>query len=148
MKTNLWGLCALLLTATAAMAAESHSHKTLPGPKGGRILESTPRHAEFLVRPDRKISVTFYDAALKPVAPSTEEVKAIAEAKTGKTAFEFEKTGDALVSKEALPAGDGYRVVVLIKSQAGAKSQNFRIDYREEICGECKRVEYACICGH
>lgn len=147
-NTILQGLLALFLAAPAAMAAENHAHKTIPGPQGGRMLECAPLHAEFFVRPDRKISVTFYDESLKPVAPSSEEVKAVAETKAGKTAFEFEKAGGAFVSKTPLPAGDGYRVVLLIKSGAAAKSRNFRIDYQESVCGGCKRAEYACICGH
>lgn len=128
--------------------SDSHTHKLIPGPKGGKVLESEPLHAEFFVQPDKKVSVTFYDEAMKPVAPSTQEVKVIAEAQTAKTTLEFIKTGDGLVSKTALPDGDGYRVVVQIKNDAAAKPQNFRIDYHTEICKECKRAEYACTCEH
>jgi len=148
MKTLLHCLLAMMIAGPASMAAENHQHKTIPGPQGGRILESSPLHSEFFVRADRKVSVTFYDAALKPVAPGGREVKVIAEAKTGKATLEFEKTGDAFVSRSALPAGDGYRIVVQIRNDPAAKPQNFRIDYHTEICGECKRAEYACICGH
>jgi hypothetical protein len=132
----------------AEAKTEKHEHKTLAGPKGGKVLESAPLHAEFFVQPDKKVNVTFYDAALKPVAPTGQEIKVIAEAKTGKTTLEFEKTGDGFVSKTTLPEGDGYRIVVQIKNEASAKPQNFRIDYHTETCAECKRAEYACVCEH
>lgn len=142
-------LAASAFFGIAALAAESdHSHKTLAGPKGGRILESSPLHAEFFVQADRKVSVTFYDASMKPVSPSTQQIKTIAEAKTGKATLEFEKTNEAFVSKTSLPEGDGYRIVVQIKNDALAKPQNFRIDYIPAICSGCKRAEYACICEH
>lgn len=142
-------IVASALLGSVALAAESgHSHKTIPGPKGGKVLESMPLHAEFFVQPDRKVSVTFYDAALKPVAPSAQQIKVIAEAKTGKATLEFEKSADTFISKTALPEGDGYRVVVQIKNDASAKSQNFRIDYQPDLCKECNRAEYACTCDH
>jgi hypothetical protein len=128
--------------------AEAHAHKLIPGPKGGKVLESKPLYAEFFVEPDKKVSVTFYDTTMKPVAPSAQEVKVITEAKSGKTILEFTKSGDGLVSKTALPDGDGYRIVVQIKNEATAKPQNFRVDYHTEICGGCKRAEYACSCDH
>jgi hypothetical protein len=149
MKHILNIIVAAALFSSSAFAADSaHTHKAIPGPKGGKVLESTPLHAEFFVQPDRKVSITFYDEAMKPVAPSTQEIKVIAEPKTGKAILEIEKAGDAFVSKTALPEGDGYRVVVQIKTDAAAKPQNFRIDYHTEICKECKRAEYACTCEH
>lgn len=148
MKTILHCILAVLLTGPSVFAAESHAHKAIPGPKGGKVLEAGAWHVEFCVQPDKKVSVTFYDAAMKPVAPGGQEVKVIAEAKTGKAVLEFEKSGGAYVSKSALPQGDGYRVVVQVKNDPAAKPQNFRIDYHEEICKGCKLAEYACICEH
>ncbi len=142
------GTCGVGEKKEAQAKSESHSHKIIPGPKGGKVLESEPLNAEFFVQPDKKVSVTFYDEAMKPVAPSAQEVKVIAEAKTSKTTLEFIKAGDGLVSKTALPEGEGYRVVVQIKNDAAAKPQNFRIDYHTEICKGCKLVEYACTCDH
>ena len=142
-------LAASAFLGTAVLAAESgHSHKTIAGPKGGKILESTPLHAEFFVQADRKVSVTFYDADMKPVAPSTQKLKVIAEAKPDKATLEFEKMNDAFISKTTLPEGNGYRVVVQIKTDTSAKPQNFRIDYIPAICNGCKRAEYACTCEH
>jgi hypothetical protein len=137
----------LTIAAVAAFSADDHSHKAIPGPKGGKVLETEPLHAEFFVQPDKKVSVTFYDEAMKPVAPGEQVVKLIAEAPAGKTTLDFEKSGDALVSKTALPEGDDYRIVLQIRQTADGKPQNFRIDYRAETCGDCKRAEYACVCS-
>ncbi|HEY5743734.1 MAG TPA: hypothetical protein VIS99_14465 [Terrimicrobiaceae bacterium] len=147
MKTLQHILTILTAAATAAFSADDHGHKVIPGPKGGKVLETEPLHAEFFVQPDKKVSITFYDESMKPVAPGEQLVKVIAEAPSGKATLAFEKTSDAFVSTTALPEGDGYRIVVQIKQTADAKPQNFRIDYHTEICGECKRAEYACICA-
>ena len=139
-----------LLAITSATFAEKgqNDHDTpIPGSKGGRILEVEGGHAEFFVQPDNKVSITFYDSEMKPAAPGEQVVKVIAEAPSGKATLDFEKTGDAFVSSGALPEGEGYRIVLQIKPTSGAKMQNFRIDYHTEICGECKRPEYACICS-
>ena len=148
MKTNL-RLLALaaalsvgLLTATAA----DKPAKATPG--GGRLLEKTEPHAEFVFEKDRSITINFYTAELKPVAATTQVVTVIATGKNGKTALEFEKKGDSLVSKTKLPDGEGYNLVVQFKQTADAKPQNFRFKLELHACGECKRAEYACICGH
>ncbi len=137
-----------LLSSTVFAAEGGHSHKTIAGPRGGKILDSEPLHAEFFVQADKKVSVIFYNSTLKPVAPTSQQIKVIAESKTGKTTLEFEKNGDAFISKAILPEGDGYRVVVQIKNDVAAKPQNFRIDYKAGICQECKQAEYACTCEH
>lgn len=148
MKTLLTSALALLVLTSAAIAADGHDHgKIIPGPKGGRIVEVEGGHAEFLVQPDRKVSVIFYGEDMKAVNPSEQVVTLVAEVPSGKEKFEFEKTADQFVSKAVLPDGDGYRIVLQIRASAGAKPQNFRIDYHTETCGGCKRAEYACICA-
>ena len=138
----------LLAIASTSFAEEGHGHdKPIPGPKGGRVLEVAGGHSEFFVQPDKKVSITFYDSEMRPTAPGEQVVKVIAEAPSGKVSLDFEKTGDAIVSSGTLPDGDGYRIVLQIKSTPDAKAQNFRIDYHTEICGECKHPEYACICS-
>lgn len=144
MKTSLnhfviiGAFCAGLLTANAA-------EKVVGGPKGGRLLEKTDPRAEFRVEKDRTVTIAFYDAALKPVAAATQTVTVIAD---GKTKLEFERNGDALVSKTKLPEGDGYSIVVQFKPSAEARPQNFRFKLDLHNCGGCKLVEYACTCGH
>ena len=144
MKKYLHLLLAVALLTTSALAADT----PISGSNGGKILSSVPLHAEFFVQPDRKVSITFYDEALKQVGPAGQEIKVIAEASTGKVALEFEKSSTGYISKTALPAGDGYRIVVQIKNDATAKPQNFRVDFHTEICKECGHPEYACTCAH
>lgn len=135
-------LCAGLLTLHAA------DKKGLAGPKGGRLLEKTEPHAEFFLEKDHTVTITFYDAALKPVAAGAQAVTVVADAKGGKKTVEFEKKGDVLVSKTKLPEGDGYNLVLQFKQTADAKPQNFRFKLETHTCGGCKRAEYACTCGH
>ena len=138
-------LCVGLLTANAA---DKHEHKHLATPKGGRLLDKTKPHAEFVVEKDRSVTINFYNDEMKPIAATTQNVTVVAEAKDGKAKLEFEKKGDSLVSKTKLPAGEGYNVVVQFKQTADAKSVNLRFKLDMHTCGECKRAEYACTCGH
>ena len=152
MKTNLHILTlATLLCASLALPAiaqDKHDHKHLVTPKGGKLLEKTEPHAEFVVEKDRTVTINFYNAEMKPVAVTTQSVTVQADAKDGKAKLEFEKKGDALVSKTKLPEGDGYNLVVQFKQTADAKPQNFRFKLDLGTCGECKRAEYACSCEH
>ncbi len=141
-------LCTLLSLPLMSAPKEKHSHAPRVGPQGGKVLESTPLHAEFFVQQDRKISVTFYDEKMKEVTPSTQQIKVIAEMKSGKKSFDLEKSTTSFISKESLPEGDGYRIVVQIKNDPASKPQNFRIDYLTVLCAGCKRAEYACTCAH
>ena len=120
--------------------------KPIPGPKGGRILTTEAPHAEFFVEKDHSAVVTFYDAALKPVAPGDQVVNAVVETKSGKGKIEFANTPTGFVSKTLLPEGDDYNIVVQIRASADAKLKNFRVYYEDKFCEECKRPEYACIC--
>ena len=135
-------LCVGLLTLNAA------DKKHPAGPKGGRLLEKTDPKAEFLVEKDHTATITFYDAALKPLPVSGQSVTVIVEAKGGRKTVEFEKKGDVLVSKAKLPEGDGYNVVVQFKQTVEARPQNFRFKLDMHTCGGCNRAEYACICDH
>jgi len=148
MKTSLrlLTLAAALSVALFTATAADKSAKAMPG--GGRFLEKTEPHAEFVFQKDRSITINFYTAELKTVAATTQVVTVIATAKDGKTTLEFEKKGDSLVSKTKLPEGEGYNLVVQFKQTADAKPQNFRFKLDLHTCGECKRAEYACICGH
>jgi hypothetical protein len=137
---------AALALCAGLMAASAADKKHLGGPKGGRLLEKTEPKAEFFLEKDHTATITFYDAALKPVPAGEQIVAVVAEAKDGKQKVEFEKKGDVLVSKGKLPEGDGYNVVVQFKEKADAKPQNFRFKLDTSECGSCKRAEYACTC--
>lgn len=137
----------LILTSFALLAsAVALFAKPIPGPKGGRILTTEAPHVEFFVEKDRTVVVSFYDKELKPVAPGEQVVNAVAETKTGKVKLDFEKTAAGFVSKQALPEGDDYTVVVQIRDSVVAKPKNHRVLFHDEMCGECKRAEYACVC--
>jgi len=129
------------LATTTAFAA-----KPIPGPKGGKIVTSESPHVEFFVAPDRTVVVSFYDKNLKPIAPGDQVVSAIAEAKSGKANLSFTAKDGALVSSSPLPEGDGYRIVLQVRDTVVAKPKNYRVEFHNEVCGECKRAEYACVC--
>jgi hypothetical protein len=142
MKKLLHIITALALVAAPALAAE----KVEAGPRKGRILKLDASKAEFFVEKDRKISIAFYDDAKKQQPPADQVVTATAEAPGGKKKLEFEKKGDLLVSKEPLPEGEHYNIVVQAKEKADAKPKNFRIKLDLSTCKKCDNPEYACTC--
>jgi hypothetical protein len=144
MKINVQTLVLTSLLCAAALTAADKSH--LGGPKGGRLLEKTEPKAEFFLEKDHTATITFYDAALKPLPAAQQMVTVIAETKGGKQQIQFEKKGDILVSKSKLPEGDGYNLVVQFKQDPAAKPQNHRFKLETHTCATCKRSEYACIC--
>ncbi len=151
MKTllTLLALTGILCAAPAMVNAESgHDHDNVGGPKGGRFLDNTEPRAEFFVEKDSTVTITFYDDALKPVAASEQTVTVIAETEGNKSTVEFEKKGDVLVSKSALPEAEGLKLVVQFKQNAEAKPINIRFVLEKGMCGMCNRAEYACTCAH
>lgn len=137
----------IILTSFALLAtAVAFAAKPIPGPKGGKIVTAEAPHVEFFVEKDRSVIVSFYDKDMKPVTPAGQVVSAVAEAKTGKVTLAFTAKDGALVSTAPLPEGDGYRVVVQVRDTAEARPKNYRVEFHEEVCGECKRAEYACVC--
>lgn len=146
-KHTLRSSLALAFVCVATLSAIA-ADKIVGGPKGGKLLENEAPRAEFFVEKDRTVTITFYDANLKPVAATEQVITAVAEAKSGKSKLEFEKKGDVLVSKTKLPEGDGYTIVVQFKAKPDGFIKNFRIAFDEGKCGGCKRAEYACTCGH
>lgn len=141
MKTTLTLLASLIL-ATTAFAGE----KVEAGPRKGRILPLTASKAEFFIEPDRTISIVFYDAAMKPVAPAQQTFSATAEAPSGRKKLEFERKGDQLVTKDPLPEGTGYIIAVQARESAEAKPKIFRIKLDLSSCKGCPNPEYACTC--
>ena len=128
--------------------AKAKAAKPLAGPKGGKLLDNAAPRAEFLIGADNRVTVSFYDAQLKPVPASGQVVAVTAEPKAGKVALTMEAKDGAFVSKEALPAGEGYPLVLQLKATADATPQNFRLTYDLSNCGGCKLKEYACTCDH
>ena len=144
MKLNCITFAAAALCAAVSLQA---AEKIVAGPKGGRLLDTAPQKAEFFVTKDRKVEVTFYDAALKPVAPANQVIAITAEPASGKTKIELEKTATGFVSTAALPESkEPYRVVVQVKEKPDATPKNFRVDLNLAMCGGCQKAEYACTC--
>ena len=144
MKFELNAIACTLALALTASAAETS--KPIAGPKGGKLLQNDPPRAEFFVEKDRSVAITFYNDALKPV-PATDQTAVIwADAKSGRVKLETEKKDGALISKQPLPEGEGYNVIVQLKPKPDAKAQSFKINYHTEACEKCKLAEYACIC--
>lgn len=141
-------LKSLLIAGVALCCALSTgaAEKIVGGPKGGRLLEVDGQKAEFFVTGDKKAEVTFYDAAMKPVSPGEHAVAITAEPQSGRTKLELEKTPTGFVSKEVLPDGAPYRVVVQMRAKPDARPQNFRVDLNLAVCSGCSRAEYACTC--
>ncbi len=144
MKMKVLLIAVALCSAVSAAAAE----KIIGGPKGGRLFDADGQKAEFFVTKDRKIEITFYDAALKPVALGEKVVALTVEPKSGRTKMDLEKTATGYVSTAPVPAGTPYRVVVQLRAKPDAKPLNFRVDLDLAKCGECSRAEYACTCIH
>ena len=100
-------LCVGLFTATAA-DKDGHNHKVTP--KGGRLLEKTEPHAEFVVEKDRSVTINFYNEAMKPVPAAAQAVIVIADAKDGKAKLEFEKrVRGSVAAKIATPSRPSHR---------------------------------------
>lgn len=140
----------IICTASALNAEEAHDHghQHQGGPKGGRLLEGTEPHAEFYVEKDRTAAVTFYDDQMKPVSVADQSVTVMAESAGNKSKLEFQKKGDVLVSSGSLPAAEDLNLVIQFKQDTQAKPKNFRFNLNENVCPECNRAEYACICEH
>jgi hypothetical protein len=145
---------ALSLPATAAEktqdAANLTREKKVAGPNGGRIITTVEPRAEFFVTADRKVQITFLDNAGKAIAPADQVVTVTTGDRSAPKTLTFAKTGNALLSTAALPAGDDLPTVVQITTSASVKTvtEKFNIDLGK--CGECKLAEYACTCeeGH
>lgn len=139
-----------LIAASPAIAADKHAHDHAhkATPQGGRLLDKTEPHAEFVVEKDRAVTIHFYSEEMMPVAVTTQHVIVLADAKGVRTKVEFERKGDVLKSRTKLPEGDGYNLVVQFRQTPEAKPMNFRFKLDLSICGACKRAEYACTCEH
>lgn len=149
MKTHLL-LAALLTLATPVFAGDDHghSHAKEAGPNQGRLLTAIDPHAEFLVTPERKIRITFLDAANKPTAPAAQTVTVITGERSAPTRLTFVREGDALVSEQPLPAGENLPAVVQIKVTPDEKTAVEKFHVNLSTCPGCQLPEYACTCAH
>lgn len=128
---------------------EGHDHGgVVAGPNGGRVLMGVEPHAEFKVTPDRKVTITFVDDDLKPVAAVDQSVSVIAGDRSNPTRMAFAKSGDVLQSDSAFPAGNDFPVVVQIKVTPEADTVVEKFNLNLNDCPTCEYLEYACTCAH
>ena len=133
---------------------EGHGHKghdhdeVEAGPNGGRILTGVEPHAEFFVTGDRKVQIAFIDDDLKTVPVADQTVTVVSGDRADQTRMTFAKSGDVLLSEQALPDGMNFPVIVQIKTTPDAKSvvERFNLDLNQ--CPTCEFKEYACACDH
>jgi len=150
MKTkHILPLAIAILNSLALHAGENHSHeKKVPGPNGGRLLVSFEPHAEFFVRADRKVQITFVDDDAKPIAPAEQVVTVTTGERSAPVKMTFIKTENTLLSEQSIPAGNNFPVVFQIKTKPDAKTLVEKFTLNLANCPTCKLAEYACICSH
>jgi hypothetical protein len=138
MKTlflSLLSVCALIAAEPAKAPAEA---------RAGRLLEASGVKAEFLIKPDRHIALTFLDAAGKPMARGERNVVVKVDGKD----LALEAKPEGFVSMEPLAAKEPAPIIVQVRATAEAKPTNFRLTLNTANCGGCKHQEYACTCDH
>ena len=142
MKKQLLTLLSSLVVSTAAFA---HGEVEI-GPNGGRILEFSKNgtmHGEVSVQ-DGKFHVAVLDKDMKPVAlseqtltanggPTGKAEKLVVEKKDGKFVVPTVKEGEWISFQ--------------YKETAQAKAITARLQYDTKACGECKKLEWLCICA-
>lgn len=130
-----------------AIAADGHDHaKKVAGPNGGLVITAVEPHCELLVTPERKLKITFLGEDNKPAALKEQSVSATGGDRAQPTKFTFAKADGALVSEQALPAGDAIPLILQIKTSPDAKPVTKRVNLNLANCPGCKLPEYACTC--
>lgn len=132
-----------------------HSHELgegyagkMAGPNGGRLIKSVSPNFEFLVQEDRKVRLTFVDGNAKPIDVASVSVSLSCGDRMSPTELAFAQTGDVLLSDKPLPEGNIFPVVLTIKTTPDGDPVYEKFNMNFSPCGECRFVEYACICGH
>jgi hypothetical protein len=149
MKTKLLTtLCTLALAFTLS-AADKHDHEHgKAGPNGGKLITEVEPHVELLVTADKKIEIRFVDEANKVVAPGEQVIAVTMGDRSSPTKLAFTKSGDKLVSDQAIPDGNLLPTVVQMRAKAGAKAVTEKFNLNLNDCSTCKHKEYACTCDH
>lgn len=141
-------LIALILAAPAFFLVSPLRASEETRPKEGRVITTVTPRVEFYVTPERRVRLTFLDAAGMPMTPGAQVVTLTAGERSAPTKLAFDREGDALISRSALPEGSGYPLVLQIKSTPEAKTDYVRFNLNLSSCPGCNRMEYACTCEH
>lgn len=143
---------ATTLTSYAGKGCSGHDHHghahIKAGPNKGRLLPKVSPQAEFLVRHDRKVQITFYDDKMKVIEPSTQVVSVLTGKRSAPVEMNFKSDGKALISDKKVPAGKKFPTIIAIKSNVYAEEvvTKFTLDLSD--CTSCENKEYACECHH
>ncbi|MFN0129967.1 MAG: hypothetical protein ACKV19_25160 [Verrucomicrobiales bacterium] len=140
-------LITLITLALGLLAAPAHERITV-GPGDGRLafLDSTATpSAEFNVK-EGKIHITLLDKDLKPISLADQTVAITAGEKGKARKLVVSKEGNDFVAP--LPEGEDYWCIFQLKEKKDAKAITFRVHYRSEVCAECQKAEWRCICGN
>lgn len=129
-------------------AHEHHEPAKIGGPNGGRILENVTPKAEFWLRPDQKIQVTFLDSTLTPIPAESQIASLIGGDRSTPISLSFAKEGGALVSEKAFTGANGSPVVLSLQETPSAQPILAKFNLNTANCPSCSYQEYACVCGH
>lgn len=144
-------LLALSLSFTAFGAdKEKHDHDhdhAKAGPTGGKLITEVEPHLEFYVNKEKKVELRFVDDDNKVVAAGEQTVTVTLGDRKSPTKLTFAKTGDKLVSEQAIPEGNDHPTVVQIKAP-GSKTVTEKFNLNLSKCPTCDYLEYACTCDH
>ena len=124
-----------------------HDH-VKAGPNQGRLIETVSPKAEFVVLDGGKVQITFFDDAMKVVAPASQIVSVVSGERSNPAELTFTAQGQSLVSTEAIPAGNNFPTIVAIKADAAGDEMISKFTLNLTDCSSCDNKEYACECHH
>lgn len=137
----------LILLIAALGLLPLHANETPAAPKGGKLFPLESGYLEFFVNADHRGEIVIYDGGLKPMPTGDQDVTVTAGTREKQEKLAVEN-GDAMWTTAALPAGDGYFVILQLKANAEDTPKTLRLRYLEETCSGCNLPEYACTCEH
>ncbi len=149
-KINITLVSLLLALVAVPLFADQvgKDHRSEPGPNGGRLVVGDDFNLEFFVKENRRVQISFLDKSGAVVSPSNQTVSLIGGDRSNPTNLQFEKSGEVLLSKSALPDIRNMPAILNVIASEGAKPVRERFNINMSTCSECSLHEYACICGH
>ncbi len=140
-------LIALITLALSLLSATAHERITV-GPGDGRLayLDSTTMpYAEFNVK-DGKVHITLLDKDLKTINLTDQTLAITVRQNDSPIKLIVSKSGTEFIAP--LPDGTDIWCIFQLKEKEETKAITFRIHYLSEVCAECKKPEWRCICGN
>jgi hypothetical protein len=123
----------ILTLAVAFFGVEGFAHERITiGPGGGRVIyldSTTIPNVEFAVNRENRAQVTLLDKARKPITPTEQDLTVTAGPRASAKKLTVQKKGNSFVSKEPVPEGAPYTVIIQIKERPDAKSLTARVNF-------------------